>query len=197
MIDKTIFPLGGYKKSEIRNFAKNRGFEKLSNKKDSLGICFIEGNDYREFLIKEGVNSVPGNFVDKNGNVLGRHQGVTHYTIGQRRGLGLNLNYPVFVAEISLDDNEIVLAEYSDLYKHMINIKNYHLFDNQCDNDVLKCTVKVRYRLQETPCELHILNAQRAEVRLLKPEAMIAVGQTAVFYKNDRLVGGGFIESSE
>ena len=192
-----IFPLGEFEKTEIRKLAKEKGFISLSEKKDSLGICFIEGNDYRKFLERGGVKSGPGNFVDKNGMVLGQHSGITNYTIGQRRGLGLNLNYPLFVAEIRPEANEIVLAKYADLYRSKILIKNYHIIDNEIVKEDFCLVVKVRYRLQLTPCRLNILNETRAEVELLEPEAMIAPGQTAVLFHGERLVGGGFIESSE
>ncbi|NOR74777.1 MAG: tRNA 2-thiouridine(34) synthase MnmA [Draconibacterium sp.] len=197
VIQKLIFPLGDYDKQTVRELAKSRGFKFLSEKKDSLGICFIEGNNYRNFLEKEGVKSKSGNFVNQDGDVLGKHKGITNYTIGQRRGLGIHLNYLVFVANFNLDDNEIVLANYADLYRNKIIIKNYYFADIQEINSNNKFIVKVRYRLQETPCEINILNDLRAEVVLLKPEAMIAAGQTAVFYDGERLVGGGFIESSE
>lgn len=197
LVDKLIFPLGVYKKSEIKKMATDRGFLSLSEKKESLGVCFIEGNNYRNFLEKEGIISRPGNFINDNNEVLGRHKGITNYTIGQRRGLGINLNYPVFVAEIRLDENEIVLANYVDLYKNTIIIKDYYMSEIQNDRHSKNLIVKVRYRLQETPCEFHIIDETRAEVRLLKSEAMIAAGQTAVFYDGARLVGGGFIESSE
>ncbi|WP_303922492.1 tRNA 2-thiouridine(34) synthase MnmA [Draconibacterium sediminis] len=197
IIDKLIFPLGNFKKTEIRNLAREKGFLSLSEKKDSLGICFIEGNDYRQFLKKRGIKSQPGNFVDQFGNILGEHKGIFNYTIGQRRGLGLNLNFPLFVAEFRLDDNEIVLAKYDDLYRSKLYLENYYMIDKQIVNSNLELIVKVRYRLQETSCNLHILNDTVAEVELLKPEAMIAPGQTAVFYHNDRLIGGGFIKSAE
>ncbi len=197
LIDKLIFPLGEYEKTEIKRMAEERGFSSLSKKKESLGICFIEGNNYRKFLESEGIKSRPGKFVDHNGTILGEHNGITNFTIGQRRGLGINLNYPVFVAEIRLDENEIVLAKYADLYKRKLVLKDIHVVDRQIDKELNPLTVKVRYRLQETPCELNILSGARAEVELLKPEAMIAAGQTAVFYDGPRLVGGGFIESSE
>lgn len=197
IVDKLIFPLGEFKKTEIRRIAKEHGFYSLSKKKDSLGICFIEGNDYRKFLKKEGIKSSPGNFVDENGAILGRHTGIINYTIGQRRGLGLNLNFPYFVAKIRLDDNEIVLAKYKDLYCNKIILKDYYYIDNQLNKCKDQLIVKVRYRLQETPCSFNILDETRAEVELLKPEAMIAPGQTAVFYIGTRLVGGGFIESAE
>ncbi len=197
LVQKLTFPLGDYDKQSVRKIATTKGFKFLSEKKESLGICFIDGNNYRNFLEKEGVKSKLGNFVNAKGEVFGKHKGITNYTIGQRRGLGIHLNYPVFVAKFDLDANEIVLANYSDLYKNKIVIKNYYFIDVQEIITRKELIVKVRYRLQETPCEINILDETRAEVILLKPEAMIANGQTAVFYNGDRLVGGGFIESSE
>lgn len=197
VLDKLILPLGSYTKSEIRKLAAERGFEKLSGKKDSLGICFTPNGDYREFLKNEGIFSEPGNFVNTKGEILGRHSGIINYTVGQRRGLGVNLNFPVFVSEIRPDDNEIVLAEYSDLYRTKVFINNTHFIDIQEINAVEIYNVKIRYRLQLTPCNLNILEEGRAEVRLLKPEAMISAGQTAVFYDGARVIGGGFIEKSE
>jgi len=196
VVDRLIFPLGQYHKTEIREMAKEKGFERLSKKRDSLGVCFIEGNNYRKFLEQNGVSSKPGNFIYHNGEIVGKHKGITNYTIGQRRGLGLNLNFPVFVSEIRLDENEIVLAKYEDLYRNSILIKDYYFIDKESVMDGTELTVKVRYKLQETPCKLHIFDETRAEVELLKSEAMISPGQTAVFYDGPRLVGGGFIESS-
>ncbi len=197
LIEKLIFPLGDYDKQTVREIVTGRGFKFLSDKKESLGICFIEGNNYRNFLEKEGIKSKVGNFVNAKGEVLGKHMGITNYTIGQRRGLGIHLNYPVFVVKFNLDANEIVLANYRDLYKNIIIIENYYFIDIQEIQSIDGLIVKVRYRLQETPCKINILDETRAEVELLKPEAMITNGQTAVFYDGERLVGGGFIESSE
>jgi len=195
-VDKLIFPLGELNKREVRKLANENGFSSVGNKKDSLGVCFIHGNNYRDFFEKRGIKSEPGNFIDHNNKILGQHKGITNYTIGQRRGLGLNLNYPVFVSEIRLDGNEIVLEKYEHLYRNKIVISNYHFFDNEIVNGTKQLIVKVRYRLQETPCNLNILDETRAGVELLKSEAMISPGQTAVFYDGDRLVGGGFIESA-
>jgi tRNA-specific 2-thiouridylase len=196
LIEKLIFPLGSFTKDKIRELALQKGFTKLSKKKDSLGICFIEGNNYREFLEKKGIISTPGNFVNKNGEILGQHSGIINYTIGQRRGLGLNLNFPVFVADIRLDDNEIVLGKYDDLYRKRLALKGCQYVDIQEIKTENIYTVKVRYRLQLSSCNLNILTETRAEVELLQSEAMIANGQTAVFYDGQRLLGGGFIEQS-
>ena len=195
-VDKLIFPLGNLNKRKVRELALKNGFSTLGSKKDSLGVCFIQGNNYREFFEKREIKSTPGHFIDHNNKILGQHKGITNYTIGQRRGLGLNLNYPVFVSEIRLDGNEIVLEKYEHLYRKKIVISNYHFIDNEIVNSTKLLIVKVRYRLQETPCNLNILDETRAEVELLKSEAMISPGQTAVFYDGDRLVGGGFIESA-
>lgn len=197
VLDKLILPLGPFTKSEIRNLAAKRGFGKLSEKRDSLGICFAPNGDYREFLKNEGVFSEPGNFVNAKGEILGRHSGIINYTVGQRRGLGVNLNSPVFVAEIRLDDSEIVLAEYNDLYRTKVYLKDIQFIDKQEIDSDKTYNVKIRYRLQLTPCNLNILEEDRAEVRLLKPEAMISAGQTTVFYDGTRVIGGGFIEKSE
>lgn len=196
IIDRLIFPLGNFHKSEIRALAMKEGHKLLSEKKDSLGICFIPGNDYRKFFEENNIGSKPGNFVYHNGEVVGKHKGIVNYTIGQRRGLGLNLNFPVFVSEIRLDANEIVLAKYDDLYRKHIEISSYYFADNEIVESGKSLLVRVRYRLQETPCSLRILDKSRAEVELFNSEAMISPGQTAVFYDGTRLVGGGFIESA-
>ena len=197
LIQKLIFPLGGFTKTQIRKIAEEKGFSPLAEKKDSLGICFTGGDDYRNFLKINGVFSEPGNFVNRKGEILGVHTGITDYTIGQRRGLRINLNFPVFVAEIRPDVNEIVLAEYKDLYRTKVEIKDIQFADIQEIRKDKILSLKVHYRRGLTPCNLNILEGGRAEVHLLKPEAMIANGQTAVFYDGTRLVGGGFIEWSE
>lgn len=196
LIERLIFPLGEYEKEVIRKIAEKNGFKKLAVKKDSLGICFIEGNDYREFLNEQGIISSPGNFVDVHGAILGRHDGIVNYTIGQRRGLGINRNIPLFVSEIRLEANEIVLSEYDHMFKKELLMNECYFNDNELINSDYEYTVKVRYRLQLTRCKINIQKGDRAVVELLNPEAMIAKGQTAVFYDGDRLIGGGFIEDS-
>ncbi|MGE0018508.1 MAG: tRNA 2-thiouridine(34) synthase MnmA [Draconibacterium sp.] len=197
LLQKLILPLGEFTKTQIRKIAVENGFLPLSEKKDSLGICFTEGTDYRDFLKSVGVISEPGNFVTPKGEILGQHLGITNYTIGQRRGLSINLNFPVFVAEIRPDVNEIVLAEYNNLYRTKVRINNVQFADIQEIKPDVIYDLKVHYRRGLTPCGLNIQEEGRAEVHLLKPEAMIANGQTAVFYDGARLVGGGFIEWSE
>ncbi|MCG6190750.1 tRNA 2-thiouridine(34) synthase MnmA [Maribellus maritimus] len=197
VLNKLILPLGALNKMQTREYANTLGFSCLSQKKDSLGICFIEENNYRKFLKSKCIEFKRGYFVDKEGRVLGRHSGILNYTIGQRRGLGISANKPMFVSGISATTNEIVLSDYEDLYKNKILVSNMKCVDIQEFDKDKVFIVRIRYRLQNTPCKINILHKDQAIVYLLEPVAMVANGQTAVFYDGNRLVGGGFIESSE
>jgi tRNA-specific 2-thiouridylase len=184
-------------KTEVRNYASELKFNELSKKKDSLGVCFIEGSNYRMFLNSRGIKTEPGNFLNEKNEIIGQHKGITNYTIGQRRGLGVNSNQPLFVSEIRAIQNEIVLSNYNVLFKSTIYLNNY-CFVNKEDIKIAKIfMVKIRYRLQNNKCRITVLNDNLLKVELLEPLAMVANGQTAVFYDNERVVGGGFIESSE
>jgi len=198
IINSLILPLGKLYKTQVRKMASEHGLsDYLAEKKDSTGICFIEGNNYRKYLNDKGITAVEGNFVNRTGAVLGKHNGIINYTIGQRRGLGINLNKPVFVSEIRAAKNEIVLDEFNALFKTKIWIKNIHFVHFESIKHNVKYIVKIRYRLQETQCKINILDGNHAEIHLMEPVAMVANGQTAVIYKDNRVIGGGFIERSE
>jgi len=196
MIQRLIFPLGNMFKDDVRKCAENKGFNSLSGQSESMGICFIEGNDYRKYLTELGLKSEPGNFINKNGEVLGKHKGIFHYTIGQRRGLGIHLNKPVFVRELRPKTNEVVLADFDELYRSVLYLQNTHFVNAEALNIERNYTVRIRYRLQETPCRIRILPQDKAVVELKEPVAMVANGQTAVIYDEDRVIGGGFIFGS-
>src|SRR5690606_31220931 len=117
-----------------------------------------EEDDYREFLKNEGLKFPKGNFVDNSGNILGKHNGIINYTIGQRRGLGINLNFPVFVSEIRLDANEIVLSKFDDLYRRKIIVKYCQITDKEGIKSNKMYSVKAHYRRSLTPCKINILN---------------------------------------
>lgn len=195
-LSRIVFPLGGYLKKDVRSMAASRGYKKVSEKKDSLGACFCDG-DYRPFLkslLEEPASVIfPGNFIDENGQVLGRHEGFPLYTVGQRRGL-VYLNRKVFVKEIYPQTNQVVLAPHASLYKrafyiHQVNVVSVSDFGNEFD---IFC--RIRYRKQNTLCRVDFLENNRALVVLAEPLDAIAPGQTAVFYRNGRVLGGGFIE---
>lgn len=195
ILQRMLLPMGDMTKVDARAYAAARGFERVATKKDSIGVCFCP-LDYRSFLRREvPAEQLPGRgrFVDENGVFLGWHEGFPFYTIGQRRGLGIHLNKPVFVKEISVERNEVVLAPLSSLYKEEMYLKDWNLVD---DNRVLQAEeviVKIRYRKQANRCKVTSLNGL-LHVRLIDPLESIAAGQAAAFYDKDGLLlGGGII----
>lgn len=197
VIKRLVLPLGKIEKPEVRKIAKKFGFPSLIKKSESVGICFIEGGDYRQFLKKKGIGGEPGNFLNRKGEIIGKHNGFVNYTVGQRRGLGLNFNTPLFVSEIRPETDEVVLSEFNGLKKSVIYLHDCHFVNTQSINNQITYIVKIRYRLQETPCNIEIVEGNRAIIKLAEPVFMVAEGQTAVFYEGERVIGGGFIEKSE
>lgn len=195
-LQQIIFPLGGLTKSKVREYAANKGFMQVSQKKDSLGVCFCP-NDYRSFLKSQLHNNedyiYPGDFIDEEGNVLGQHEGYPLYTVGQRRGL-VYLNRAVFVKKINPEKNEVVLAPLKSLYRNEFIVKDYRITDKSLFSNKFDVVAKIRYRKQETLSRIVLLDDNRLKVELEEPLESIAPGQTAVFYRNDKVLGGGFIE---
>jgi tRNA-specific 2-thiouridylase len=195
-LSRIIFPLGQFHKTEVRAMAAIRGYKRVSEKKDSLGACFCQG-DYRPFLKRQLADPdkciFPGNFLDEEGNILGRHEGYPLYTVGQRRGL-IHLNRKVFVREIRPETNEIILAPLANMYKTEFLIRDVNVVDRSLFTDVFDVICRIRYRKQNTLCRVIFLEKERARVELAEPLESIAPGQTAVFYRNGMILGGGFIE---
>ncbi|MDF2456519.1 MAG: tRNA (5-methylaminomethyl-2-thiouridylate)-methyltransferase [Cytophagaceae bacterium] len=199
-LSRTILPLGDLKKSEIRDMATDKGFIDLVNKSESYEICFVPDNDYRGFLKRrvEGLEEKVrgGEFVLEDGTVVGHHEGYPFYTIGQRKGLGITLGYPVFVTEIQKDTNRVILGEVESLSRDAMWVDQLHMqkYDNL--NHVKKDTVtKVRYNDDGSPA---IIEQIGTEMRVLFKEKVkaIAPGQAAVFYEGNDVIGGGWIKSS-
>jgi tRNA-specific 2-thiouridylase len=194
-LSRIVFPLGQFLKTEVRAMAAQRGFTKVSEKKDSLGACFCSG-DYRPFLIKQLVEPqkyiYSGNFIDEQGQVLGKHDGYPLYTVGQRRGL-MHLNRKVFVKEIHPKTNEIVLAPLSSMYKTSFIINTVNVVDKILFTSAFDIFCRIRYRKQNTLSRVIFLENNTAKVELAEPLESIAPGQTAVFYRDGKILGGGFI----
>src|SRR6056297_2293923 len=171
LIQRLIFPLGNMFKNDVRKYAVRKGFNSLTEQNESKGICFIKGNDYRQYLAEYGLISEQGNFIDKKGKVLGTHKGIFHYTIGQRRGLGVHLNKPVFVSDLRYKTNEVVLADFDELYRKVLYLQNTHFVNVNELSSQKVYTVKIRYRLQETSCKVRILLQKKAVIELLEPVA--------------------------
>lgn len=199
-LSRTIFPLGHLRKTEIREMARERGFHDLVNKSESYEICFVPDNDYRGFLKRrvEGLEEQVkgGEFVLEDGTVVGKHEGYPFYTIGQRKGLGIALGYPVFVTEIQKDKNRVVLGTYEELSRDgmwvdKLNMGKYA--DLKGMN--LETVTKVRYNDHGTPATITQIG-DGMKVLFHKGVNAIAPGQAAVFYEGNDVVGGGWIKAS-
>ncbi|MCU0450659.1 MAG: tRNA 2-thiouridine(34) synthase MnmA [Bernardetiaceae bacterium] len=198
---RTIFPLGHLHKAEIRQMATERGFIDLVNKAESYEICFIPDNDYRGFLRRRlpdlEQQVAGGEFVLEDGTVVGHHQGYPFYTVGQRKGLGIALGYPVFVVEIRKDTNQVVLGPdlalaRNGMWVSQLNLAKYPDLTGR----ELETTTRVRYNdKQGTPARITQVDG-RMRVHFHQPVFAIAPGQAAVFYEGDDVVGGGWIEAS-
>ena len=199
-LSRTQYPLGELTKQEIRQMALERGFTDLVSKSESYEICFVPDNDYRGFLkrrvpgLKEEVAG--GEFVLEDGSIVGTHEGYPFYTVGQRKGLGVALGYPVYVTEIQKDKNRIVLGTFDELardgmYVHQLNMVKYPALGPER----VEAVTKVRYNDSGTPCVLEQVG-DTMKVFFGKGVHAIAPGQAAVFYEGNDVIGGGWIASS-
>lgn len=193
-LKRTLMPVGDYTKDEIRQIAEDRGLA-VARKKDSMEICFIPDNDYAKF-IEQAVEKVPGagNFVDKDGNILGRHKGITHYTVGQRKGLGLSLGHPVFVTEIRSDTNEVVIGSGEEVFSDYLVCSdlNWMAVDG-LHGEEREVMAKIRYSHKGAPCRIRELPDGKVECRFETPQRAVTPGQAVVFYEEDHVFGGGTI----
>lgn len=199
-LSRTMLPLGNLRKTEIREMAAERGFMDLVNKSESYEICFVPDNDYRGFLkrrvpdLEARVNG--GEFVLEDGTVVGKHEGYPFYTIGQRKGLGITLGYPVFVTEIRKDSNQVVLGTIDKLARDgmwagKLNMMKY----TDLTGRTLETVTKVRYNDEGTSAAITQIG-DRMQVLFHEGVNAIAPGQAAVFYEGNDVVGGGWILSS-
>ncbi|WP_298840164.1 tRNA 2-thiouridine(34) synthase MnmA [Clostridium sp.] len=190
----TLMPCGEYTKPEIRKIAERIGLE-VFKKRDSQEICFIPDNDHGNYIKKySGREIKQGNFVDKQGKVLGTHKGIVYYTIGQRKGLGIALGKPVFVNDINPLTNQVIVGDEEDIFKIGLIAKdlNFILFDTLTSN--LKITAKIRYSAIPQPATLIPIENNRVKVVFEEKQRAITKGQSVVFYLENLVVGGGIIE---
>lgn len=221
ILNRMLLPMGDITKAEARAWAAEHGFRKVATKKDSIGVCFCP-MDYRTFLkdwlVRNGQMSVSnseasinnsqtsgsdkqtwsdrirrGRFVDEKGSFIAWHEGYPFYTIGQRRGLGIHLNRPVFVKEIDPEKNEVMLASLSSLEKTEMWLKDWNLVNQERTLDRSDIIVKIRYRKQENHGTITVTSDHLLHVQLHEPLTAIAPGQAAAFYGDGLLLGGGII----
>ena len=190
----TLFPLGGYSKPEARRLAEDGGLVN-AEKPDSQDICFAPDGDYAAAIARyTGKQPQPGNFVDESGNVLGRHKGIIHYTIGQHRGLGLGQNERAYVCKICPADNTVVLGPSEALFRRDASAADVNWISGQAPEGAIRCRVKVRYRQTEQPATVTPRPDGGAEILFDEPQRAITPGQAAVFYDGDVVLGGGVLE---
>lgn len=194
VMERMLLPMGQLTKSRVREIAEERGFQKTATKKDSIGVCFCP-MDYRSFLRRElPEGSIQkGKFFDEKGNFIAWHEGYPFYTIGQRRGLGIDLNRAVFVKEIFPSENKVVLGDLKSLEKTEMRLKDWNLVHPSLVLGKEDVIVKIRYRKQANRCTVTLLPDHTLQVQLHEPLTAIAAGQAAAFYREDVLLGGGII----
>ncbi len=194
LIEHILFPLADFNsKEEIRNIAREHKLN-VANKPDSEDICFIPDGDYKKFLENNStLRPTPGNIVDKYGKVLGKHKGLYNYTIGQRRGLGISYKAPLFVTGFNKDKNEVVVGEEEDIYKKEMYVNNINLLLVDKLDKGQRVSVKTRYSSKEEMATIEMAEEDKIKVIFDNPVARITPGQSAVFYIDDIVFGGGKI----
>lgn len=199
-LSKTLFPLGGFKKDEIRKMAFDRGYDDLVKKSESYEICFVPDNDYRGFL-KRKVNGLEdkvegGNFILSDGTVIGKHKGYPFYTIGQRKGLEIALGEPMYVTQIFPETNTVVIGHEADLKKQVMTVNKINLIKYPVITKDFEVLTKIRYKDPGTMSTI-TQDGDKISVVFHKKVNAIAPGQSAVFYEDDDVLGGGVILYSE
>lgn len=192
-----LLPVGSYSKPEIRAMAEKAGLT-VARKRDSQEICFVENNDYGAFLEQyTGRAAEPGDFLDQKGNVIGRHRGVTHYTVGQRKGLGMSFGKPMYVTDIDAAHNTVTLGEERERYTSALTAEDLNFIPFDTLEQPMDAWVKVRY--SATPAKARLLPLQDGRVRVQfdSPQKSVAPGQAVVFYDGDIVLGGGTILTKE
>lgn len=193
-LSHTIMPLGAFEKEEVRKMAKKAGLS-VADKAESMEICFVPDGDYAGFLEREcGVESVPGDFVDENGKKLGEHKGIIHYTIGQRKGLGIALGKPAFVTEIRKDSREVVLADNDRLFTKTVYFNDVNLMGAAVLEDPDKEYLgKIRYNHKGDKCSVSYVGDSIYRCDFEVPVRAVTPGQALVLYDGDHVAGGGTI----
>ncbi len=187
----TLMPVGAYAKDEIRQMALDAGFPN-AQKPDSQDICFIPLGDYKSFL-KDRIQPTPGDIVDTGGSVLGRHEGIEMFTVGQRRGLGLSGGEPRYVVRLEPGANRVVVGSREELFRREFRVSRVNYVSGRAPDGPTPVGVKIRYRFEEAPAVL-LPTENGAVVRFDEPQRAITPGQAAVFYHGDVVLGGGVID---
>ena len=195
-LGRVMFPLGPYTKAQTRQMAAERGLA-TANKPESQDICFVAGGDYRDFLTKnagEGI-AVPGPIVDKAGTLLGQHNGLPFYTVGQRKGIGAVASRPTYVLKLLPESNTLVVGEDADLRSCEIEAERVNWVNGQWPTAPVRANIKIRYKSVEMPGLVEPLDptTRTARITLDRPQRAVTPGQAVVFYDGEEVLGGGLI----
>ena len=197
ILHRVITPLGDYTKTQVKEIARTHGFTRLAEKQESMSICFLEKGDYRNFIARQpGTSScfTPGWIVDESGNPVGEHTGTVNYTVGQKKGIPLKGQTPQYVSRLSPSTNQIVVGDKTSLFRTTFSLHQVHLIDPE---EILSEDIEVKVRgiglNPEGFARLSFQPDQTLHVQLSSPAWAVAPGQPAVFYRQDRVIGGGIV----
>ena len=194
---QSVFPLGTMHKREVRNIAESFGLVN-AEKRESQDLCFVPDGDYASFIEHyTGRSSPPGDFVDKTGKVLGKHNGLIRYTIGQRKGLGIAAPAPYYVCEHNVEENTVVLGSEDDLRVQTLTATNINLISVDHIESPIRAIVKVRYRQKGDWATASQIDSDSLRIMFDEPQKGVAKGQAAVMYQGDYVIGGGTIAATE
>jgi tRNA-uridine 2-sulfurtransferase len=197
-LSRTLFPLGGMMKPEVRELARRHGLA-LAQKPDSQEICFVPGGDYKKFLdayLAEQGETLPdtaGALVTTDGEVVGEHGGIHNFTVGQRKGLGLATGSPLYVIQINGDTRQVVVGQQEELYTRKLRTHRINLISIADLAEPMRTTVKIRHRHEGAPAMIEKTGKDEIVVTFEEPQRAVTPGQAAVFYDGDAVVGGGWI----
>lgn len=191
-LPNVLFPVGEYRKQQVRAFAAELGL-RVADKPDSQEICFVQPGEHAEFVRRRTGRDTAGDIVTTDGTVVGRHDGIESFTIGQRRGLRIALGEPYYVVRIEPHSRRVVLGRMEELACSELTASGVNWLVDP-PSGFRRCTVKIRYRSAAEPATLEVLDPSRFRVRFDQPRHGVAPGQAAVCYDGDRVLGGGWID---
>ncbi len=193
-LSHTLMPVGAYTKDEIRELAKKFALP-VALKPDSQDICFVPDHDYAAVVEKQAEEKIPpaGNFVDKDGKIIGIHKGIIHYTIGQRKGLNLSMGHPVFVTAIRPETNEVVIGEGDEVFTESLVCEDLNFMAIEDIEEPIEVIAKIRYSHAGSPCVIKKRFDGKIQCTFREPVRAVTPGQAVVFYQNDYVLGGGTI----
>ncbi len=191
-----LMPLGGYTKVRTRELAREYGLS-VANKPESQEICFVPNDDYKSFLAEKSPKALrPGNLVDTNGKILGKHQGLPLYTVGQRKGLGIATGVPLYVVELDYEGNRVVVGNNQDVFAKELIAEDLNFITMDSLAHTITASTKIRYGAKEGVATIVPLEGGKVKVSFAEPQRAISPGQSVVFYDGDMVIGGGIITQS-